>query len=255
MRPGGTGVPFVHSRAVGWKTLKPEFILLCRTSFSGMPIAVAVTGGIGAMERNQISDEGMGVSRSAAQEELLVNRCLEGDSAAWETMVRTYARQIIGMVRRYTHIREEAEDLTQEVFLRVYLNLRTFRSDNGKLSHWLRRVGRNLIIDHLRRRHRLPLGRGGELHEALHPGSERSDAPEARLARNETSSMLHRCLGLLVPELQQVLVLKYLREMSCREISRMLGMPEGTVKSRIYRGRAKLAEHYQHSGFSSHLSA
>jgi len=207
------------------------------------------------MERNQVSDEGMGVSGPAAVEELLVNRCLEGDSVAWETMVSTYARQIGSMVRRYTHIREEAEDLTQEVFLRVYLNLRTFRSDNGKLTHWLRRVGRNLIIDHLRRKRRFDFSRSGGYQDALHPGSDPADAPEAHLARSETSDMLRRCLSLLVPELQEVLVLKYLHEMSSREISLMLGMPEGTVKSRVYRGLAKLAEHYQQSAISSQPSA
>jgi RNA polymerase sigma-70 factor (ECF subfamily) len=147
------------------------------------------------------------------------------------------------MVRRYTHLKEEAEDLTQEVFLRVYLNLRTFRPDNGKLTHWLRRVGRNLIIDHLRRNRRMTR-RSGEFQEALYAVCEPPAAPETHLSRNETSDMLHHCLSLLVPELQEVLVLKYLREMSCQEISRKLGMPEGTVKSRIYRGRAKLAGHF-----------
>jgi RNA polymerase sigma-70 factor (ECF subfamily) len=146
------------------------------------------------------------------------------------------------MVRRYAYLKEEAEDLTQEVFLRVYLNLGSFRPGSGKLTHWLRRVGRNLIIDHMRRNHRFLAHRGREQVEALSLSDERPATAEARVARNEVSNLLHQRLSLLAPELQQVLVLKYIEEMSYQEISRLLGMPEGTVKSRLFRGRARLAD-------------
>lgn len=182
------------------------------------------------------------------QEGVLVSRCLQGDSSAWETIVSSYGKSISRLVRRYTHLREETDDLTQEVFLRVYLQLRTFRADSGKLSHWVARVGRNLIIDRLRRtRHSWRHRDTGEL-ETLNLPNEQAPTPESSVVRDEVSCLLRRCLAILAPELQQVLVMRYLEEMSYEEISRRLLVPKGTVKSRISRGRARLAIIF--SGFS-----
>jgi RNA polymerase sigma-70 factor (ECF subfamily) len=194
------------------------------------------------MERRRTSADYQLPLGHAIHEEMLVRRCLDGEAAAWETLVRTYGRQIGRMVRRYAYLKEEAEDLTQEVFLRVYLNLGTFHPGSGKLAHWVRRVGRNLIIDHMRRNHRFKACRGSEPLESLCLSDDRPATAEAKVARNEVSKLVHDRLSLLAPELQQVIVLKYLKEMSYEEISRMLGMPEGTVKSRLFRGRAQLAD-------------
>ncbi len=182
-----------------------------------------------------------GVPESREQEGVLVNRCLQGDSAAWETIVQSYGHRIARLVGRYTRLRGETEDLTQEVFLRVYLNLCTFRADSGKLSHWVTRVGRNLVIDYLRRNRHALKHQGSDCLESL---NLRNDAPtpEASVARQEVSWLLHRGLDVLSPELQEVLVMRYLEELSYREISRRLGLPDGTVKSRISRGRARLAD-------------
>ena len=177
------------------------------------------------------------------QEQMLVRQCLQGDALAWETMVNAFGGQISRQVRRYGRLREETEDLTQEVFLKVYLNLRSFRANYGKLSHWLRRVGRNLIIDHLRRSRCFANYGGMEQLQALNQRGEQTSTPEMSAALNETGRLVREGLQALSPELQQVLRMKYLKGMSYQEISQQLGVPDGTVKSRLYRGRAKLADH------------
>src|ERR1700745_4331774 len=84
-------------------------------------------------------------------EQSLVSRCLGGDEAAWEELVRQHTRQVYGLCFRFTNSGQEAQDLTQEVFLRVFKTLKTFRSAEGSFGTWLARVTRNLLIDHYRR--------------------------------------------------------------------------------------------------------
>src|SRR5512135_3820416 len=80
----------------------------------------------------------------------LIRRCLQGDDRAWEAIVRRCAHPIFRLTYRYTGRREEAEDLTQEIFLRVYENLATYRAESGTFNSWVYRLGRNLIIDRWR---------------------------------------------------------------------------------------------------------
>ena len=181
------------------------------------------------------------------QEGILVSQCLRGDSLAWEQIVSSYAGRIGRLVGRYTRLRGEAEDLTQEVFLRVYLHLGTFRADSGKLSHWVTRVGRNLIIDYLRRNRHFMRQRGTEKLESLNLQSDQIPTPEMSIARDEIARTVRRGLEVLAPDLQEVLVMRYFEEMSYQEISRRLGLPNGTVKSRISRARARLAEVFSSS--------
>src|SRR3954467_15727722 len=81
----------------------------------------------------------------------LVSRCLRGEDTAWEELVRLHTRKVYALSYRFTGSGSEAQDLTQEVFLRVFRTLRTFRSAEGSFATWLTRVTRNLLIDHYRR--------------------------------------------------------------------------------------------------------
>jgi len=175
------------------------------------------------------------------QERTLVNRCLQGDASAWETMVSSYTRRIGSLVYRYSRRREEVEDLTQEILLRVYRNLNTFRADTGNLNNWVVSVGRNLIIDHLRQRKHYPQSGGSQELETLNLKDDQGPTPEGNVELAEACRLLRHSLRMLSPELQEAVVLRYLKEMSYDEIARQLGVPNGTVKSRINRGRAKLA--------------
>jgi RNA polymerase sigma-70 factor (ECF subfamily) len=182
------------------------------------------------------------------REQVLVSRCLQGDTSAWEVIVRSYRGRIGKMVWRYATLRNEVDDLTQEVFVRVYCNLQTFRSDTGSLSHWLNRVGRNLVFDRLRQRQRGSRCQAVEDLESLNLTDEKTAAPDHDIGRLEMSNLLRRGLRLLSPDLREAIVLRYIEEMSYQEIARRLGVPDGTAKSRVNRGRAKLAFHLSRLG-------
>ena len=172
----------------------------------------------------------------------LVERCLGGDDAAWETLVKVYTRRVYAICYRFTGSDHEAQDLTQEVFLRVFRSVKSFRSGEGSFVVWLTRLTRNLLIDHYRR---TKLDRMSDSIEDQMPMLEERTAMSARadgmLAGREASETLQAALQRLSPELRETVILRDLEEMEYREIAKVLNVPEGTVKSRLNRGRAELA--------------
>jgi len=172
----------------------------------------------------------------------LVARCLRGDETAWEELVRLNTRKVYGLCYRFTGSGSEAQDLTQEVFLRVFRTIRTFRSSEGSFGTWLARVTRNLLIDHYRRtrQERVTDSIEDQLPVLEETGAAVSLRPDQAVAGRETSEILQVTLQKLSPDLREAVILRDLQEMEYREIAQVLDIPEGTVKSRINRGRAEL---------------
>ena len=172
-----------------------------------------------------------------------VSRCLGGDEAAWEELVRQHTRQVYGLCYRFTGSGSQAQDLTQEVFLRVFRTLKTFRSAEGSFGTWLARVTRNLLIDNYRRtrQERVTDPIEEQLAVLEEQGATASARPDHAVAGREASEILQAGLQKLSPDLREAVILRDLQEMEYREIAQVLGIPEGTVKSRINRGRAELA--------------
>jgi RNA polymerase sigma-70 factor (ECF subfamily) len=172
----------------------------------------------------------------------LVARCLRGDEPAWEELVRLNTRKVYGLCYRFTGSGSEAQDLTQEVFLRVFRTIRTFRSAEGSFGTWLARVTRNLLIDHYRRtrQERVTDSIEDQLPMLEETGAAMSVRPDQGVAGREASEILQATLQKLSPDLREAVILRDLQEMEYREIAEVLGIPEGTVKSRINRGRAEL---------------
>ena len=172
----------------------------------------------------------------------VVERCLKGEEAAWEELVKGHTRRVYGLCYRFTGSDSQAQDLTQEVFLRIFRTLKSFRAGEGAFSTWLTRLTRNLLVDHYRRTR---LDRATDSIEEQLPMLEETHALTARtdgmLAGREASEALQAALQRLSPELRETVILRDLEEMEYREIARVLNVPEGTVKSRLNRGRAELA--------------
>ena len=172
----------------------------------------------------------------------LVERCLAGEEAAWEDLVRVHTRRVFSICYRFTGSDPEAQDLTQEVFLRVFRSLKSFRAGEGSFAVWLARLSRNLLIDHYRRTR---LDRATDSIEEQLPMLEEKTAMIARtdglVAGREASELLQGALQKLSPELRETVILRDLEELEYREIADVLNVPEGTVKSRLNRGRAELA--------------
>ena len=173
----------------------------------------------------------------------LVERCLSGQEAAWEDLVRVHTRRVYSICYRFTSSDSEAQDLTQEVFLRVFKNLKSFRAGEGLFIVWLTRLTRNLLIDHYRRTR---MDRASESIDDHAATLEESTASIARtdgmVAGREASELLQVALQKLSPELRETVILRDLEELEYREIAQILSVPEGTVKSRLNRGRAELAK-------------
>ncbi|MDQ6700748.1 MAG: sigma-70 family RNA polymerase sigma factor [Acidobacteriota bacterium] len=175
-------------------------------------------------------------------ESTLVERCLSGDDAAWEELIRVHTRRVYSLCYRFTGRDADAQDLTQEVFLRIFKNLSTFRSAEGSFSTWLARLTRNLLIDNYRRtRQERVTDSIEEQLPNMQQATAAAERPDGILAGRETGEMLQSALQRLSPELRETVILRDLQELEYREVAEVLRIPEGTVKSRLNRGRAELA--------------
>jgi RNA polymerase sigma-70 factor (ECF subfamily) len=180
---------------------------------------------------------------------MLVRRCISGDAAAWEEIVQRYHRRIYNICYRFAGSGDDAQDLTQEVFIKMYRTLNSYDVDRGAFMTWVTTVTRNLLVDHFRKtkQERLTdsLDTTSSGHEDAMPLSEqipdRGPSPDSRVQSREAKESVHEALQKLSPELREAVILRDLQDMDYREIATVLKVPEGTVKSRINRGRAELA--------------
>jgi RNA polymerase sigma-70 factor (ECF subfamily) len=147
------------------------------------------------------------------------------------------------MAYHYTGRVDIAEELTQDIFLKVYQNLKSYNTSTGSLRNWIMRVARNLIIDFYRANRHDRQVAGSEELETLDFAQEASRAsPFENLYIREKAQFLLRGLDNLTPELREAVVLRDIEGLAYQEIADMLEIPEGTVKSRINRGRIELAK-------------
>lgn len=170
----------------------------------------------------------------------LIEQCLDGDQAAWELIVRQYWRKVFNVAYKFVGSHEQAEDLTQEIFLKIFRSLDTF-DRRANFQTWLISVSRNLCIDHYRsvRKERQTINRDVAA-EDLSPAAATA-SPLATLENRDLAATLRQALQTLPQSLRVAVLLRDLQELSYLEIAERLGLPEGTVKSRINRGRHELA--------------
>ena len=170
----------------------------------------------------------------------LIERCLAGDERAWERIVTQHRRRVFNVAYKFVGRHDLAEDLTQEVFLKIFKALDTF-DRRANFQTWLISVSRNLCIDHYRsvRKERELVDRNVDA-EDVAPVSREPDA-FAALERGDRRALLHRALEQLPETLRTAVVMRDIQEHAYRDIARALDLPEGTVKSRINRGRRELA--------------
>ncbi len=188
------------------------------------------------------------VENQAAQQRMdtdraLVEQCLNGRDGAWEELVRSHSRLVYGACYRFTGRVDDANDMTQEVFLRVFRSLHTYQPSAGAFRTWLVRLTRNLLIDHYRRTKK------DQALSSLEDSSHYLKQAEGLGARadglatsREAGDLIQKGLQQLSPELREAVILRDIQGLEYREIAEALGVPSGTVKSRINRGRVELAK-------------
>ena len=179
----------------------------------------------------------------------LVRRCVSGDAAAWQEIVQQFHRRIYNICYRFSGSADDAADLSQEVFIKMYRTLKTFDTSRASFMTWVTTVTRNLLVDHFRK------GKYDRITDSLDatPGNQEDGltladqledgaaSPEARMRSQETQKLVHEALKRLSPELREAVILRDLQDLDYKDIAKVLNVPEGTVKSRINRGRTELA--------------
>jgi RNA polymerase sigma-70 factor, ECF subfamily len=179
----------------------------------------------------------------------LVRRCVSGDAAAWQEIVQQYHRRIYNICYRFSGSADDASDLAQEVFIKMYRTLSTFDTSRASFMTWVTTVTRNLLVDHFRK------GKYDRVTDSLDatPGNQedgltladqledKSASPETKVRSQETQKLVHEALRRLSPELREAVILRDLQDLDYKDIAKVLNVPEGTVKSRINRGRTELA--------------
>jgi RNA polymerase sigma-70 factor (ECF subfamily) len=191
--------------------------------------------------------------------QLVVRRCLDGDSLAWTELVKAHHRRVYSLCYRFTGSAHDAEDLAQDVFLKIYGNLATFDLARGSFQTWITTLTRNLLVDHFRR------SKQQRVTDSMDAGWDESEeqqgarriserladpkpSPQEHAAQKELEKMVQQALTKVSPELREAVILRDLQDMDYKEIAQVLRIPEGTVKSRISRGRAELARLLQRNG-------
>lgn len=179
----------------------------------------------------------------------LVRRCVSGDAAAWEEIVQRFHRRIYNICYRFAGSAADAQDLTQEVFIKVYRTVGSFDGTKASFNTWVTTVTRNLLVDHFRKTRNERATDSIDAQQGMDEDgptlaerlSTDDPSPQVHVESRERREMVHRALQRISPDLREAVILRDLQDMDYREIAQILKVPEGTVKSRINRGRAELA--------------
>ncbi|MBZ5639860.1 MAG: sigma-70 family RNA polymerase sigma factor [Acidobacteriia bacterium] len=170
----------------------------------------------------------------------LVERCRAGDDLAWEALVRRYQSRVYAVALHYLRSREEAQDAAQDVFVRIYRKLASFDNKEENFLPWLLSLTRNACIDRLRRRKVRPSALPLPAEEGKESPDPRPTAEEALIADGQRR-LVHQAIAQLSDINREMILLKEIQGLELRQISEMLAVPIGTVKSRSIRARIELA--------------
>jgi RNA polymerase sigma-70 factor, ECF subfamily len=169
----------------------------------------------------------------------LLERCCRGDELAWETLVRQFQARIYGIAYHYVGNAEDARDIAQEAFIRIYQNL-SICPDAARFLPWVIRIARNICIDHLRRKKARPPAQdipAGDLLTLRAPGGD----PGQLFAADSRKRLVHGALQEMTDLNREIILLRDIQGLALEEIASMLRVPLGTVKSRSNRARIELA--------------
>jgi RNA polymerase sigma-70 factor (ECF subfamily) len=168
-------------------------------------------------------------------EQILIQNVQRGEMSAFQELVEKYKHKVYYMALDMTHNHHDAEDLSQEVFIKVFTAIKDFRGE-AKLSSWLYRIAMNTLIDKTRRKH-LKLV---ELDEKVHETPSNTVNQEMELHALETQAQIQNALEKLPPRQKSIFVMRHYNDLMLREIAEVLGISEGTVKAQLFRAVQRL---------------
>ena len=174
---------------------------------------------------------------SSQSDNALLARSRDGDQAAFRELVETYTPRVYSLVRNLVRSQSEAEDVTQEVFFKVYRKLDTFREDSAFYT-WLYRVAVNAATDWLKKKRQ---DRALQVEDMQRlPLADEGDGPDTDIGRKDLRGEIRNAMSTLPEIFRTILVLRELEGMAYEEIGTVLEISKGTVESRLFRARAKL---------------
>ena len=168
----------------------------------------------------------------------MIEGCLKGEQGAWETLVNTYSKRVFNLAYQFCGSYQEAEDLTQDIFLKLHGVLPKFDSSKS-FAAWLLTLAKNHLID-VYRKSKWEKANRDDFEDVLYRAESKSN-PERDLVRAERQKMLWKALDGLTPETRMAVILRDIQGKAYEEVAEILDLPLGTVKSRINRGRLQLA--------------
>jgi RNA polymerase sigma-70 factor (ECF subfamily) len=169
----------------------------------------------------------------------LIEQTLKGQTNAFDMLVTRYRDRVYSLAYYMLSNAYEAEDIAQEVFVRAYINLGKFRRESGFYT-WLYRIAVNIVYTQAKKYSRRRTLYEDSFREQDYSRSQAAESPEAAAQSQELREMILRAIHHLDPRFRQVLVLKELEGLDISEVAHILGLPEGTVKSRLFRAREDL---------------
>ncbi len=178
----------------------------------------------------------------------LVQLCLDGDNRAWARLVEEYRGLVYSICFLFCGSTQDAEDLMQDTFLKIWMNLASYDPSRGELKGWIATVTRNQRVDRFRRsgqqRRTDSIDEGWDQSGVLAMAQRIPDSrpnPHESAVSSEITAIVSQAVGKISPEMQEVVTLRFVHELDNQEIAHRLRIPEGTVKSRTNRGRSQLA--------------
>ncbi len=203
-----------------------------------------------------MEDQGLKLSERALQDYELVQKALQGDEKAFARLLGRYKDTIYFMLLKMLNNRSDAEDLTIEAFGKAFKNLHQY-SPTYAFSTWLFKIASNNCIDFLRKRKGITISienedEHSEMSEVSRIKSKDLN-PEEKLIRKQKAILLQKVVRRLKPHYQELVELRYFREMSYEEIAEELKLPLGTVKAQLFRARQMLFKLIEGTEMNEHL--
>ena len=201
------------------------------------------------MDGNRPGSEGVSPPRmeatlmepAAVEDASLVQETLAGSQASFQTLIERYQGRVFALARHYTRNPVDIEDLVQETFLKAYGRLDSFQHQSSFFT-WLYRIAVNTILDSMKRRGRSPVQAVEDPEVLATPAPTQISGPSSGIEREEITRITHEVLDELPEIFRTVLVMREFEDLAYQDIADVLGIPIGTVESRLFRARARFKE-------------
>jgi len=171
----------------------------------------------------------------------IIEQCQQGNALAWEALIKSYQAKLYGVALYFLRNKADAEDVTQEAFVKIYRRLDSYRSEQQSFVPWMLAITRNCCLDHIRKS-KTRSKHENELEQSEENYSDGYAGPETLNSEQQRKKLMYEALDSFSDTNRDILLLKDIQGLKIEEVAEILSLPAGTVKSRSNRARIKLAK-------------